>query len=168
LLHPIHIRHVATSTIPVMWVQSAVTQAFARNAPCIIVADIYPKSGALTKELLYEVAANAIAATVSGCHLEGVGSADGALPNGTGLEARWMGEIGHAVADQGLTLKEANQMISSIYPKYAHVFEMPGGNPGVRFDQAYNIETIQPVPRWLQMYEEVKKDISTLGFKVAF
>ena len=60
LLHPIHIRHVATSTIPVMWVQSAVAQAFARNAPCIIVADIYPKSGALTKELLYEVAANAI------------------------------------------------------------------------------------------------------------
>ncbi len=168
LLHPIHIRHVATSTIPVMWVQSTVTQAFARNAPCIIVADIYPKSGALTKGLLYEVAANAIAATVSGCHLEGVGSADGALPNGTGLEARWMGEIGHAVADQGLTLKEANQLISSIYPKYAHVFEMPGGNPDVRFDQAYNIETIQPVPRWLQMYEEVKKDISTLGFKVAF
>jgi methylamine--corrinoid protein Co-methyltransferase len=168
LLHPIHIRHVATSTIPVMWVQSAVTQAFARNAPCIIVADIYPKSGALTKELLYEVAANAIAAAVSGCHLEGVGSADGALPNGTGLEARWMGEVGHAVADQGLTLKEVNQLISSIYPKYAYIFELPGGNPGVRFDQAYNIETNQPVPRWLQMYEEVKKDISTLGFKVAF
>jgi methylamine--corrinoid protein Co-methyltransferase len=115
LLHPIHIRHVATSTIPVMWVQSAVSQAFARNAPCIIVADIYPKSGALTKELLFEVAANAIAATVSGCHLEGVGSADGALPNGTGLEARWMGEIGHAVADQGLTLKDANPLIRSIY-----------------------------------------------------
>ena len=108
LLHPIHIRHVATSTIPVMWVQSAVGQAFARNAPCIIVGDIYPKSGALTKELLYEVAANAIAITVSGCHLEGVGSADGALPNGTGLEARWMGEVGHAVARQGMTLEEAN------------------------------------------------------------
>jgi methylamine--corrinoid protein Co-methyltransferase len=166
LLHPIHIRHVATSTIPVMWVQSAVTQAFARNAPCIIVADIYPKSGALTKELLYEVAANAIAAAVSGCHLEGVGSADGALPNGTGLEARWMGEVGHAVADQGLTLKEVNQLISSIYAKYAHVFKTPGGNPGVRFDQAYDIETIQPVPQWLQMYENVKKDIAGLGFSV--
>ena len=52
LLHPIHIRHVATSTRSVMWVQSAVSQAFARNAPEIIVADIYPKSGALTRELL--------------------------------------------------------------------------------------------------------------------
>lgn len=167
LLHPIHIRHVATSTLPVMWVQSAVAQAFARNAACIIVADIYPKSGALTNELLYEVAANAIAASVSGCHLEGVGSADGALPNGTGLEARWMGEIGHAVAHQGLTLKEACELIGTIYQKYAHVFELPGGNPGVRFDQAYDVETIQPVPQWLQMYEEVKKDIAGLGFSVA-
>jgi len=98
ILHPIHIRHVATSTRGVMWVQSAVLQAFARNAPCIIVSDIYPKSGALTRELLYEVAANAIVITVSGGHLEGVGSADGLLPNGTGLEARWMEEIGHAVS----------------------------------------------------------------------
>jgi methylamine--corrinoid protein Co-methyltransferase len=166
LLHPIHIRHVATSTIPVMWVQSAVSQAFARNAPCIIVADIYPKSGALTKELLFEVAANAIAATVSGCHLEGVGSADGALPNGTGLEARWMGEIGHTVADQGLTRKDANPLIRSIYQKYAHVFEMVGGNPGVRFDQAYDIETIQPNPKWLQMYEEVKEEIIEFGLNI--
>ena len=65
LLHPIHIRHVATSTKAVMWVQSAVEQAFARNAPCIIVSDIYPKSGAMTRELLVEVAANAIAITAS-------------------------------------------------------------------------------------------------------
>jgi len=115
---------------------------------------------------LYEVAASAIAATVSGCHLEGVGSADGALPNGTGLEARWMGEVGHAVARQGLTLKGANELISRIYPKYAHVFDLPGGNPGVRFDQAYDIETIQPVPQWLQMYEDVKKDIAGLRFSV--
>jgi len=86
LLHPIHIRRVATSTREVMWVQSAVAQAFARQAPCVIVGDIYPKSGAGTREILLEVAANALAITVSGGHLEGVGSADGLLPNGTGLE----------------------------------------------------------------------------------
>jgi methylamine--corrinoid protein Co-methyltransferase len=166
LLHPIHIRHIATSTIPVMWVQSAVAQAFARNAPCIIVADIYPKSGALTRELLYEVAANAIAATVSGCHLEGVGSADGALPNGTGLEARWMGEVGHAVAQQGLTHTQANDLIARIYAKYAHIFDMPGGNPGVRFDQAYDVETIQPIPEWQGLYDEVNREITEMGLGI--
>ncbi len=96
LLHPIHVQHVATSTRGVLWVQSVVEQAFARNAPCIIVADIYPKSGAMTPELLYEVAANTLAVVVSGGHPEGVGSADGALPNGTGLEVRWMAEVAHA------------------------------------------------------------------------
>ena len=40
---------------------------------------------------------------------------------------------------------------------------MPGGNPGVRFDQAYDMETIQPLPEWLKMYEEVKEDVKQLG-----
>ena len=111
LLHPIHIRHIATSTRQVMWVQSIVSQAFARNAPSIIVGDIYPKSGAVTRELLYEVAANAITLTVSGAHLEGVGSADGNVPNGTGLEARWMGEVGHAVTRQRIDLEQANSLV---------------------------------------------------------
>ena len=165
LLHPIHIRHVATSTRGVMWVQSAVEQAFARHAPCIIISDIYPKSGALTRELLYEVAANAIVITVSGGHLEGVGSADGALPNGTGLEARWMAEVGHAVTSQGLTLTQANQLVSQLLSRYEHVFQMPNGNPGVRFDQAYDLKTLKPVPSWQQLYEEVKAEVREMGLK---
>jgi methylamine--corrinoid protein Co-methyltransferase len=163
LLHPIHIRHVATSTIPVMWVQSAVAQAFSRNAPCIIVADIYPKSGALTRELLYEVAANAIAITVSGGHLEGVGSADGLYPNGTGLEARRMGEVGHAVSRQKLSLNEANSLILRLYQKYGHVFQQKGGNPGVAFNQAYDLQTLTPVPVWVRMYQEVKSEMRNMG-----
>jgi len=166
ILHPIHIRHVATSTRAVLWVQSAVTQAFARNAPCIIVGDIYPKSGALTRELLYEVAANAIVITVSGGHLEGVGSANGALPNGTGLEARWMGEVGQAVVRQRLTLDQANSMVNKLLDRYEHVFQQPNGNPGVRFDRAYDMDTLQPVPAWQRIYEEVKEEIRELGLAV--
>jgi len=165
LLHPIHIRHVATSTRAVMWVQGIVEQAFARNAPCIIVSDIYPKSGAMTRELLYEVAANAIAITVSGGHLEGVGSNDGETPNGSGLEARLMGEVGHAVTRQRLGLEEANHLILQLLPKYEHVFSQPGGNPGLRFDQVYDLKTLQPVPAWSAMYEEVKDDLRRMGLE---
>jgi methylamine--corrinoid protein Co-methyltransferase len=163
LLHPIHIRHVATSTRSVMWVQSAVEQAFARNAPCIIVSDVYPKSGALTRELLYEVAANAIVITVSGGHLEGVGSAAGLLPNGTGLEARWMGEVGHTVARQGLTLIQANQIVTKLLNRYKHVFQMRNGNPGVSFDKAYDLKTLQPIPAWQGLYDEVKAEVREMG-----
>jgi methylamine---corrinoid protein Co-methyltransferase len=163
LLHPIHIRHVATSTREVMWVQSAVEQAFARNAPCIIVADIYPKSGAVTAELLYEVAANAIAAAVSGGHLEGVGSADGALPHGTGLEARWMGEVGHAVTRQGMGLAEANSLVLQLLAKYEHIFKQKEGNPGKPFVEAYDLTTIQPTEEWLAIYERVKAEVRGMG-----
>jgi methylamine--corrinoid protein Co-methyltransferase len=163
LCHPIHMRQVATSTRSVMWVESIVEQAFARNAPCIIVTDIYPKSGALTRELLYETAANAIAITVSGGHLEGCGSADGNAPNGTGLEARFMGEVGHAVVNQGLSLKEANALILKFLEKYEHVFENPDGNPGARIDQAYDLKTLRPVTAWEQMYEEVKREVKEMG-----
>ena len=102
LLHPIDIRHVATTTRAVLWVNSAVAQAFAQRAPCVIVGDIYPKSGAGTAELLYETAANAIVHTISGSHLEGCGAADGKYPNASGLEARFMAEVGRAVTAQGL------------------------------------------------------------------
>jgi methylamine--corrinoid protein Co-methyltransferase len=163
LLHPIHIRHVATTTRQVLWVQSVVAQAFARNAPCIIVGDIYPKSGALTSELLFEVAANAILLTVSGAHLEGVGAVDGSLPNGTGLEARWMGEIGHAVTQQRMDLCQANDLVLQLVDKYERVFSQPGGNPGVPFDQAYDLAALQPLPVWLHMYEAVKADLRRMG-----
>ena len=166
LLHPIHVRYVATSDPGVMWVQSTVEQAFARNAPCIIVADIYPKSGAGTPELLYEVAANALAATVSGGHLEGVGSADGAQPNCSGLEARWMAEVGRAAVRQGLSLEEANAFICQLLPRYAHVFTQPGGNPGFRFDQVYDLDTLQPTQAWRVMYMNVKAELRQMGLEI--
>jgi len=163
LCHPIHINYVATSAPGCMWLQSAVCQAFARNAPSIIFCDIYPKSGAMTLELLLETAANAIAITVSGGHLEGVGSADGGVPHGTGLEVRLMGEVGHAVARQNITRESANKMVGELVKQYEHVFTMPGGNPGKRFDEAYNLETIEPVPEWQALYDEAKAILKSLG-----
>ncbi|MHB8134622.1 MAG: monomethylamine:corrinoid methyltransferase [Anaerolineaceae bacterium] len=166
LLHPIHIRHVATSTRGVMWVQGAVEQAFARNSPSIIVSDIYPKSGAGTTELLYEVAANAIAITVSGGHLEGVGSADGAHPNCSGLEARLMGEVGHAVTKQGLDLAQAEDLIQKILMQYEHVFSQPEGNPGKRFDYVYDLKTLRPIREWEQIYMDVKQKLNQFGLNI--
>lgn len=166
ILHPIHIRHVATTTRSVLWVENIVQQAFNQNAPCIIVTDIYPKSGAMTEELLFETAANAIVITASGGHLEGVGSADGLLPNATGLECRLMGEVGHAVAKSGLSLKDANNLVIQLIRKYEHVFEDPKGNNGVRFDEAYDLTSIKPKPKWLKMYQTVKANLQKMGLEI--
>lgn len=165
LCHPIHIQDVATTARGCLWLQSVLCQTFAKNAPAIIVCDLWPSSGSLTKELLYEVAANAIVVTVSGGHLEGLGSANGNEPNGTGLEVRLMGEVGKAVARQKMTRAQANEIVLKLLEKYEHVFKMEGGNKGARFDVSYNMETIEPVPEWQQMYEEVKAELSEMGIK---
>lgn len=164
LCHPIHLRYIATSTRECMWLQSIVCQAFALCAPNIIVCDIYPKSGAMTKELLYEVAANALAITVSGGHLEGVGSCDGLKPHGTGLEARLMGEVGKAASEARITRKDANALILKLLGKYEHIFA--SGNEGVPFEEAYDLETVTPKPKWLAMYEEVRAELRGMGLAI--
>lgn len=165
LCHPIHIRDIATTARGCLWLQSVLCQTFAKKAPAIIVCDIWPSSGSLTKELLYEVAANAIVVTVSGGHLEGVGAANGNEPNGTGLEVRLMGEVGKAVARQGMTREKANEIVLQLLDKYEHIFKMEDKNKGSRFDKAYNMETLEPIPEWQQMYDEVKSELAEMGIE---
>lgn len=74
-----------------------------------------------------------------------------------------MGEVGHAVANQGLTLKEANTLVLKLLEKYEHVFDMPDGNLGARIDEAYDMKTLRPVPAWEEMYEEVKREVREMG-----
>lgn len=74
-----------------------------------------------------------------------------------------MAEVGHAVTRQALTLSDANRLVNQLYSLYEHVFQMPGGNPGVRFDQAYDLETLNPVPEWQRIYNEVKSEVRDLG-----
>ena len=163
LCHPIHINYIATSTPECMWLSSTVCQAFDAAAPAVIICDIYPKSGAGTIELLKEVAANALAITVSGGHLEGVGSCDGLKPNCSGLEARLMGEVGKAAAAQGMTRAEAEPIIAQLLSEYRHVFAE--GNEGLPFDEVYGKDG-EPRDFWLAMYEEVKEELRGLGLKL--
>lgn len=163
LCHPIHITHTATTARGCLWLQSLVCQAFARNAPAIIVCDIYPKSGGLTKELLYEVAANTLVATVSGGHLEGVGAADGNLPHGTGLEVRLAGELSRAAVKAGLTRREARPLLAALLDKYEGVFSREGGNPGRPFNECYDMASLRPRPEWERMYRDVKAELAGLG-----
>ena len=163
LCHPIHIQDVATTARGCLWLQAVLCQTFAKKAPAIIVCDIWPSSGSLTKELLYETAANAIVVTVCGGHLEGLGAANGNEPNGTGLEVRLMGEVGKAVARQGMTREKANEIVLKLLDKYEHIFKMEDKNKGSRFDEAYNMETIEPTEKWQAMYEEVKEELTEMG-----
>ena len=163
LCHPIHITAVATGARGCLWLQSVCCQSFARNAPAIIVCDVYPKSGGLTRELLYEAAASALVITVSGGHIEGCGAADGNMPHGTGLEVRLMGEVSRAAVRMGLTREQANRIILALMEKYEPVLTRPGGNPGQPFDKCYDLATLRPTPEWASMFDQVKEELRTMG-----
>ena len=74
-----------------------------------------------------------------------------------------MGEVGHAVVREGLALRDANTLVLRLLEKYEHVFDRPEGNPGLRFDEAYDMRTLQPRPEWQQLYEEVKREVREMG-----
>ena len=166
LCHPIHIADTATTARGCLWLQAVLCQTFATQAPAIIVCALWPASGAMTKELLYEVAANTIVVTVCGGHLEGIGSANGNAPHGTGLEIRLMAEVSKAVVKQHMTRTQANEIVLKLLDKYEYVFQKEGGNMGVPFDEAYDMETITPLPAWQQMYEEVKAELIEMGLQM--
>ncbi len=165
LCHPIHIKNVATTERSCLWLQAVLCQVFASVAPGIIVCDLWPASGAMTKELLYETAANSIVVTVCGGHLEGIGAANGSRPNGTGLETRLMGEVGKAVARQRMTREQANEITLELLKRYEHIFAEKDGNPGVPFDEAYDLATVEPLPAWQNMYDEVKEELASMGVR---
>ena len=78
-----------------------------------------------------------------------------------------MAEVGKAAARQKLTRKQANDIVLKLLEKYEGVFRKEGGNPGVRFDKAYDCETLTPLPEWQAMYEEVKAELIEMGLKLS-
>ncbi|MDO4939066.1 MAG: monomethylamine:corrinoid methyltransferase [Lachnospiraceae bacterium] len=164
LCHPIHLTQIATSARECMWLQSVTCQAFSLCAPNIIICDIYPKSGAGTKELLYEVAANALEITVSGGHLEGCGACDGIKPNCSGLECRMMGNVAAAAAKQKITRKQADEIVCALLKKYEPILKEK--NDGLPFDEVYDADTMQPKDFWQKMYDEVAQELKELGLDI--
>jgi methylamine---corrinoid protein Co-methyltransferase len=60
-------------------------------------------------------------------------------------------------------LPEANEWVLKLLPFYEHILPQEGGNPGLPFDQVYDLESIQPLPLWQGMYDEVKASLQDMG-----
>lgn len=160
LIHPVHITRQATTTAECMWVESMVGQANTYlRLP--LVADIWPASGAGTRELLYEIAANTIVATVSGMNLLGPTPTAGTVPHGSGLEARFMAEIALKVSKEGLKPGEACEIVKELYRRYEDSLGSP--DRGKPFAEVYDPKRVIPRREWLEVYVGVKKELEDLG-----
>jgi hypothetical protein len=74
--------------------------------------------------------------------------------------------VGHAVAKQGLTLEQGEELVQALLQRYEHVFSQTGGNPGKRFDQVYDLSSLRPTAEWEAIYYAVKEELNQLGLIV--
>jgi methylamine--corrinoid protein Co-methyltransferase len=149
------------TTPEILWGTSLFTQALSRNTPFLLVVVTTPVSGPETRTLLYESAAMALTATVSGtARLMGPRSAGGTIPGHcSGLEARFAGEVGHAAA--GMSREQASLLMQRIVPEYVDLLQTD--MRGKRFDDVYDLDTLQPTAEWLGIYDQTVEEITGLG-----
>jgi methylamine---corrinoid protein Co-methyltransferase len=148
----------ACDTHPKMLASQALAfQALSRNTNLLVSNFVRPVGGPGTKDMLYEVAALAIASVASGVsYVTGVHSAMGNhASHVSGLESRFLAQAANAAA--GLTRVEANEIVTALVAKYAHTqSEKLIGKP---FSEVYDLETIQPTDEWQQIYDEVCEEL---------
>ncbi|HDD34049.1 MAG TPA: monomethylamine:corrinoid methyltransferase [Thermofilaceae archaeon] len=158
LIHPYHIRLKATSVRECLWVECVVGQA-GQYLSAPLIGDVWPANGGGVTEMLYEIAANTIVATTSGLNLLGPAPANGEKPNGTGLEARFMAEVGLAVT--GARPREVCGMVVELIEKYEHKLKSP--EDGLPFTQLYDVTKGRPVSWWYEKYVMVKEELADYG-----
>ncbi len=149
-----------------LWTAGTAIQGINRNTRLIVDGNIgdHPAAGPGTKQYFYEAAAGFIVSTVMGGHsTEGTRKfVVGSIPNyGTPLESRWMGEVCKGAV--GMRRDEADRIVKYLLEKYEN--RLKDAPEGETFEKLYNQETLEPLPHYLKMYEEVKEELKGLGLR---
>ena len=139
-----------------LWIYALAGQALARNTPLVTANAIYTRNGLCTDEVLWEVAAGAIACAMCGVHQMGVGATGGSREDHTsGLEARFNAEVAHAAKD--LTREQANELVLRFVERYEATIDDP--HTGKPFSEIYELENLEPTDEWLACYHRVRQEI---------
>lgn len=160
-ISPTHPFYGNTTTPDILRAITPAQQALSRNSHLLTDVVITPVGGPGTKTILYEVAAQAVAATVSGAAgLIGPRSGAGTEPNYvSGLEARFMAECANASLD--MSRKDANEIVEVVVNLYKDDLDQrPYGKP---FSEVYDVRKVIPNEDWVATYEEVKSELERLG-----
>jgi methylamine--corrinoid protein Co-methyltransferase len=149
-----------------LWVAGTAIQGLSRNTELIVDGNIgdHPAAGPGTKQYLYESAAGFILSTVMGAHsAEGTRKfVVGNICNyGTPLESNWMGEVCKGAV--GMTRGTADHVIKYLLGKYENrLIDAPEGET---FEKLYDQKTLEPLPHYKMLYEEVKEELRAQGLK---
>jgi methylamine--corrinoid protein Co-methyltransferase len=157
-------------TRPCLWGSSIGSQAISRNTKIINTAVAMTNAGPGTEMQFQEIAA-ALCASIP-CGREGLSQGVRRFKVrpllGSGLENRFWGEVGHAMA--GVKRDFANSLAKEMLAKYENKItkDSDGGPLGHTFDEIYDLNTLAPRKNFLEVYEKVKKELENLGLEFKY
>jgi len=157
-------------TRPCLWGSSIGSQAISRNTKIINTAVAMTNAGPGTEMQFQEIAA-ALCASIP-CGREGLSQGVRRFKVrpllGSGLENRFWGEVGHAMA--GVKRDFANSLAKEMLAKYENKItkDSDGGPLGYTFDEIYDLNTLTPRKNFLEVYEKVKKELGDLGLEFKY
>jgi hypothetical protein len=162
---PFHLNHGSNTTRELLWAIAMAGTALSRNSSLLYTSNGFANAGPMTEILFRETAVHAMVSTVTGWHLWEMASTRNKYRNrATPLEARLGCEAGHAVARQGLTRAQVNEIALKLLTLYED--QAADAPMGSEYHQCYHAETATPTAEHLGMYHRVKEEIAGLG--VAF
>lgn len=144
-----------------LWALSVTGQALARNSHICAHLIANQVSGPVTDKLLYEIAAGVGVIACSGSAMTtGPRTAGGKLNDYmTPLECRFVGEVSHAAS--ALDPAKMNEICLELLPKYEADLKNP--DVGRPFQEAYDIDNMEPISEWEEIYRRVKQEMIELG-----
>ena len=163
---PMHMMQSCTTTREVLWATNLVSQSIARNTKIVTFAKGKAAAGPCTDMVLYESAAHGMT-TVSGANLYVFGAARNKYKDRfTPREARMACEVGHAVSKSKMKREDANEIIKEILKRYeSRIKEAPLGK---KFQECYEVKKVRPTTEYIELYDEVKKELADVGIRFVF
>jgi len=162
---PINVRYGSSASRMSIGAVSLATQGISRNShfPLLNISNI--SAGPETEMEFYENAARVVASIVSGSSIESPGGAKNArVDHVSPMLARWTAEVAHAAV--GLKRDKANEIVNKLLAKYEVLLDKPP--QGKKFQECYDLKTLQPSKAYLKLYEKAKRDLSGYGLNFAY
>jgi methylamine--corrinoid protein Co-methyltransferase len=162
---PIQFKHACNTSRDVLWAISTSNQAISRNSRFPLITIEILSAGPATEMCFYENAAQVITDLVSGGNFEGPGVGKNVhVDHQNPWEAKFSVEVAYATI--GMKRDIANDIVKALLSRYES--KIPEAPKGKRFQDCFNVETLEPNSEYLDLYGKVKEELKTLGLKFKY
>jgi methylamine--corrinoid protein Co-methyltransferase len=164
---PFHLNHGSNTTRELLWAIAMAGTALSRNSHLLYTSNGFANAGPMTEMLFRETVVHAIVSTATGWNLWEMASARNKYRNrATPLEARLGCEAGHAVACQGLSREQVNEIALKLLATYEdRAADAPLGS---EYHECYDPAKAVPTREHLDLYLRVKEEIAELGVEFPY